>query len=57
MEIISHIRRIADAVNPIIADADTGYGGPLNVVRFTVTMKKQDLLHQIEDQHFDVVAT
>ncbi len=33
-EMVDHTRRIASAVDiPVIADADTGYGGPLNVVR------------------------
>lgn len=33
-EMIEHIRRIVDAVDvPVIADADTGYGNPLNVQR------------------------
>jgi 2,3-dimethylmalate lyase len=33
-EIVELNRRIADATSlPVIADADTGYGGPLNVVR------------------------
>src|SRR3546814_7513026 len=33
-EILERVRRIADAVTaPVICDADTGYGGPLNVMR------------------------
>src|SRR5512143_3301487 len=33
-EMVTHIRRIVDAVDvPVIADADTGYGNPLNVQR------------------------
>ena len=33
-EILDRVWRICDAVSiPIIADADTGYGGPLNVIR------------------------
>ena len=33
-EIMDHIRRISDSIEiPVIADADTGYGGPLNVMR------------------------
>ncbi len=33
-EMVAHIRRIVEAVDvPIIADADTGYGNPLNVQR------------------------
>ncbi|MEE2934069.1 MAG: isocitrate lyase/PEP mutase family protein [Pseudomonadota bacterium] len=53
-EIISHIRRIADAVEiPIIADADTGYGGPLNVVRTARDYEKAGIsCIQIEDQQW-----
>ena len=33
-DIVSHARRIVEAVNiPVIADADTGYGGPLQASR------------------------
>ncbi len=33
-EMVDHTRRIASAVDiPVIADADTGYGGPLNIIR------------------------
>src|SRR5690242_15989809 len=33
-EMVDNARRIAAAVNlPVIADADTGYGNPLNVIR------------------------
>ncbi len=33
-EMVDNARRIADAVDlPVIADADTGYGNPLNVIR------------------------
>ena len=33
-EMVDNTRRIADAVDiPVIADADTGYGNPLNVIR------------------------
>ena len=33
-EMVDNARRIAEAVNiPVIADADTGYGNPINVVR------------------------
>ena len=53
-EIISHIRRIADAVEiPVIADADTGYGGPLNVVRTTRDYERAGIsCIQIEDQQW-----
>ena len=33
-EILDRVRRICDSISiPVIADADTGYGGPLNVIR------------------------
>jgi len=33
-EMVEHTRRIAESVDvPVIADGDTGYGGPLNVAR------------------------
>src|SRR5919206_1711272 len=33
-EVVTQVQRIVDAVSmPVIADADTGYGGALNVVR------------------------
>src|SRR2546423_7218550 len=33
-EMVDNARRIAQAVNiPVIADADTGYGNPINVIR------------------------
>jgi len=33
-EMVDHARRIASAVSlPVIADADTGYGNPINVIR------------------------
>src|SRR4051812_12255122 len=33
-EMVDHARRIVEAVDvPVIADADTGYGNPLNVIR------------------------
>ena len=33
-EMVDNARRIADCVDiPVIADADTGYGNPLNVIR------------------------
>jgi 2-methylisocitrate lyase-like PEP mutase family enzyme len=33
-EMVDHARRIVDAVEvPVIADADTGYGNPINVIR------------------------
>lgn len=51
-EMVDHARRIAQAIDvPLIADADTGYGNPLNVIR-TVREYEQagvSALH-IEDQ-------
>src|SRR3546814_3326643 len=42
-EILERVRRIADAVTaPVICDADTGYGGPLNVMR-TVRDLEQEI--------------
>src|SRR5690349_3102591 len=33
-EMVEHARRIVQAVEvPVIADADTGYGNPINVIR------------------------
>jgi len=53
-EIIDHIRRIADAVEiPVIADADTGYGGPLNVIRTARDYENAGIsCIQIEDQQW-----
>lgn len=51
-EMVDHARRIAQAISvPLVADADTGYGNPLNVIR-TVREYEQagvSALH-IEDQ-------
>ena len=51
-EMLDNVRAIADAVEvPLIADADTGYGNPVNVVR-TVTESERAgaaAIH-IEDQ-------
>ncbi len=51
-EMVDHVRRIAGAVNcPVIADADTGYGGSANVHR---TVREYEAagagVIQIEDQ-------
>jgi methylisocitrate lyase len=51
-EMLAHIRRIVDAVDvPVIADADTGFGNPLNVQR---TVREYEYAGvaaiQIEDQ-------
>ncbi|MBL25198.1 MAG: carboxyvinyl-carboxyphosphonate phosphorylmutase [Rhodospirillaceae bacterium] len=53
-EIMDHVRRITDTVEiPVIADADTGYGGPLNVVRTTRDFEAAGVsCIQIEDQQW-----
>lgn len=68
-EVVAEVRRIVDAVDvPVIADADTGYGGPLNVTRTVKEMEDVGVAAiQLEDQvtpkrcgHFDnkrVVST
>jgi len=51
-EMVSNAARIADAVDiPVIADADTGYGNPVNVVRTVREYEKAGVaaIH-IEDQ-------
>jgi 2,3-dimethylmalate lyase len=51
-EMADNARRIVDAVNlPVIADADTGYGNPINVLRTVRAYEKAGVaaLH-IEDQ-------
>jgi 2-methylisocitrate lyase-like PEP mutase family enzyme len=51
-EMTDQIRRIADAATvPVIADADTGYGGPLNVIRTVRDYERAGVSAiQIEDQ-------
>jgi carboxyvinyl-carboxyphosphonate phosphorylmutase len=51
-EILDQARRIADvSALPIIADADTGYGGPLNVIRTVRELERAGISAiQIEDQ-------
>jgi methylisocitrate lyase len=51
-EVVEHVRRIADAVRiPVIVDADTGYGGPLNVARTVRELERAGAAAiQIEDQ-------
>ena len=51
-EILDRVKRIADCVGiPVIADADTGYGGPLNVMRTVREMERAGVSGiQIEDQ-------
>ncbi|MBX9697823.1 MAG: isocitrate lyase/phosphoenolpyruvate mutase family protein, partial [Acetobacteraceae bacterium] len=51
-EVLDRVKRIADCVAvPVIADADTGYGGPLNVMRTVREMERAGVSGiQIEDQ-------
>lgn len=51
-ETVAQVQRIADAVCvPIIADADTGYGGPLNVMRTVRELERAGVAAiQLEDQ-------
>ena len=51
-EIVDQAKRIADVTElPLIADADTGYGGPLNVIRTVREFERAGVSAiQIEDQ-------
>jgi 2-methylisocitrate lyase-like PEP mutase family enzyme len=51
-EVLDRVKRICDVVSiPVIADADTGYGGPLNVVRTVREFERAGVSAiQIEDQ-------
>ena len=51
-EVLDRVKRIADVVDiPVIADVDTGYGGPLNVIRCVREMEASGVSAiQIEDQ-------
>ncbi|MCL5950264.1 MAG: isocitrate lyase/phosphoenolpyruvate mutase family protein [Chloroflexi bacterium] len=51
-ETVAQVQRIADAVNiPLIVDADTGYGGPLNVIRTVREIERAGAAAiQLEDQ-------
>lgn len=51
-EVLDQAKRIADATElPLIADADTGYGGPLNVIRTVREMERAGVSAiQLEDQ-------
>lgn len=51
-ETVSQVQRIAEAVSiPVIADADTGYGGVLNVMRTVRELERAGVAAiQIEDQ-------
>lgn len=51
-EVVAEATRIADAVDvPVVVDADTGYGGPLNVARTVRELERAGAAGiQIEDQ-------
>jgi len=51
-EILERVMRIADSVEiPLICDADTGYGGPINVIRTVKDLERAGVSAiQIEDQ-------
>jgi len=51
-EILDRVRHICDVVSiPVIADADTGYGGPLNIVRTVRELERAGVSAiQFEDQ-------
>jgi 2,3-dimethylmalate lyase len=53
-EIVEHIGRIADVVSiPVIADADTGYGGAVNIFRTVREFERAGVSAiQIEDQEW-----
>jgi 2-methylisocitrate lyase-like PEP mutase family enzyme len=53
-EILDRVRRICDVVSiPVIADGDTGYGGPLNVIRTVREFERAGVSAiQIEDQEW-----
>lgn len=51
-EVVERARRIADVVDiPVICDVDTGYGGPINVIRTVREMERAGVSAiQMEDQ-------
>ncbi len=53
-EILDRVRRICDVVSiPVIADGDTGFGGPLNVIRTVREFERAGVSAiQIEDQEW-----
>jgi 2-methylisocitrate lyase-like PEP mutase family enzyme len=53
-EILDQAKRIADVTElPLIADADTGYGGPLNVIRTVRELERAGISGiQLEDQEW-----
>ncbi|QDJ11591.1 Carboxyvinyl-carboxyphosphonate phosphorylmutase (plasmid) [Roseomonas mucosa] len=53
-EILDRVKRICDVVSiPVIADGDTGYGGPLNIIRTVREFERAGVSAiQIEDQEW-----
>jgi 2-methylisocitrate lyase-like PEP mutase family enzyme len=53
-EILDRVKRICDVVSvPVIADGDTGYGGPLNIIRTVREFERAAVSAiQIEDQEW-----
>lgn len=51
-EILERVMRISDSVDiPLICDADTGYGGPINIIRTVKDLERAGVSAiQIEDQ-------
>jgi len=51
-EVLDRVRQICDVVDiPVIADADTGYGGPLNIIRTVRELERAGVGGiQLEDQ-------
>ncbi len=51
-EVLDRVKRVADSIEiPLIADVDTGYGGPLNIARTVVEMERAGVSAiQLEDQ-------
>ena len=53
-ELVAHTEAIADAVSlPLVVDADTGFGGPINVARTVKVLQRAGAAAvQLEDQTF-----